>query len=101
MIPAVSAGSNQVGASVTWTAQVSSPSGGPEARMEHGTPNTKAMARVTASRHASVGRPALPTGLLRKEEGESIETVTIYAALYRESARRQPFRLITALASIG
>src|SRR5215472_2362353 len=45
MIPEVSAGSNHVGASVTCTAQVSWPSGGPAARIEHGTPSTKATAR--------------------------------------------------------
>ena len=38
MIPEVSAGSNQVGASVTCTAQVSWPSG-PAARVEQGTPS--------------------------------------------------------------
>src|SRR5437763_5331415 len=44
MMPEVSAGSNQVGASVTCTAQVSWPSG-PAARVEQGMPSTRAMAR--------------------------------------------------------
>src|SRR5215469_3402653 len=102
MIPAVSAGSNHVGASVTCTAQVSWTSGGPAARIEHGTPSTKAAARrATTSRRTRADRFTLPKDWLWEEEGESIETVPIYVALYRESARRQPFRLITALASIG
>src|SRR5215831_21207802 len=61
MIPEVSAGSNHVGASVTCTAQVSWPSGGPAARIEHGTPSTKAAARrATTSRRTRADRFALP-----------------------------------------
>src|SRR5215831_1898669 len=100
MIPEVSAGSNHVGASVTCTAQVSWPSGGPAARIEHGTPSTKATARrATTCRRTRADRPALPKDLLSEEERESIETAPALAALSDGTAPQQPFRLIAALAS--
>src|SRR5262245_38256876 len=98
MIPEVSAGSNQVGASVTCTAQVSWPSGGPAARIEPGTTSAKATARrATTCGRTRVDRLALPKSLLWEEEAESMVKVPTYAAPVGEvggSFRLSSFRLM-------
>src|SRR5262245_7209858 len=68
MMPEVSAGSNQVGASVTCTAHVSWPSG-PAARVEQGMPNARAVASARTWRR--VERRLLKQGpCLLREDGE-------------------------------
>src|ERR1700740_2407131 len=72
MMPEVSAGSNQVGARVTCTAQVSWPSG-PAARVEQGTPSTSATATRARTR-AVWNLRAQGRDLLRENVEESIGT---------------------------